>query len=87
MFRDLLQKVLIFSQLYETQQDLSLLTDCENVPQYKDILKALNRLTIKDLLLNEKTMQESFIPGCITAATIIESPKLSIGYFFIPAGM
>lgn len=87
MFRDLLQKVLVFSQLFETQQDLSLLTDCENVPQYKDILKVLNRLTINDLSLDEKTIQESSIPDCITAATIIESPKLSIGYFFIPAGM
>lgn len=87
MFRDLLQKVLVFSQLYENQQDLSLLTGCENVPQYKDILKVLNRFTLKDLFLDEKQIQESFIPGCITAATIIESPKLSIGYFFIPAGM
>jgi len=86
MFRDLLHKVITFSQLYETQQDISLLTDCENVPQYKEILKALNRFNISDLLLDEKTIQESFVPGCITAATILESPKVSIGYFFLPAG-
>jgi len=87
MFRQLLQKVLVFSKLYEEKQDLSLLTNCENVPEYKEVLKTLNKFTLKDLKLDEKTIAESFIPGCVTAATIIESPMISLGYFFIPAGM
>jgi len=87
MFTTLLQKTLIFAKLYEDKQDLSLLSDCENVPEYKEILKILNKLTLKDLRLDEKEIQESFIPGSISAATIVESPMMSIGYFFIPAGM
>ena len=87
MFGALLQKVLGFTKLYEEKKDESLLTDCENVPEYKDILRILNKLTIKDLCLDEREIKESFIPGCISAATIVESPGMSIGYFFIPAGM
>lgn len=87
MFRQLLHKVLVFSKLYEEKQDLSLLVDCENVPEYKEVLKALNKFTLKDLMLDEKTIAESFVPGCITATTIIEAPMISMGYFFIPAGM
>jgi len=82
-----LQKTLIFAQLYEEKKDISLLTNCENVPEYKEVLKLLNKLTIKDLCLDEKDIKESFVPGCISSATIIETPMMSLGYFFIPAGM
>lgn len=87
MFQDLLQKAIVFAKLYEEKQDLSLLVNCEQVPEYKEILKILNKFTLKDLCLDDKSVEESFIPDHISAATIVESPMLSIGYFFIPAGM
>ncbi len=87
MIKGLLQSVLTFSQLYESTQDISILENCETVPEYKEVLKLLNKFTIKDLLLDEKTLKESFVPNAITATTIVESDNLSIGYFFIPAGM
>lgn len=87
MFRNLLEKSVIFSKLYEENPDPSLLINCESVPQYKDILRALNKLTLKDLYLDEKTIQQSIIRGFISAATIVETTTISIGYFFLPAGM
>lgn len=87
MFRELLQKSLIFAKLYEEKQDPKLLSDCENVPEYKEILKILNKLTIKDLCLDDKTIKESFVPDHVSAATVFETTMLSIGYFFLPAGM
>jgi len=87
MFRDLLQKTLLFAKLYQEKQDLSILTDCEKVPEYKEVLKVLYKFSIENLCLSPEEIKECFVPGCISAATLIESPMISIGYFFIPAGM
>ncbi len=87
MFHLLLQKALTFAQLYDETKDSSLLTNCESVPQYKDLLRTFQKFTLKDLLLEESVIKESFIPGTISAATAVEDAMISVGYFFIPAGM
>lgn len=87
MFQDLLQKAILFAKLYEEKKDLSLLVNCEQVPEYKEILKVLSKFTLKDLCLDDKSVAESFVPNHISAVTLVESPMMSIGYFFLPAGM
>jgi len=87
MFHLLLQKALAFAQLYDETKDMSLLTNCESVPQYKDMLRVFQKFTLKDLLLEDSTIKDSFAPDTICAATAVESPLISVGYFFIPAGM
>ena len=87
MFHLLLQKALTFAQLYDETKDPSLLTNCESVPQYKDLLRTFQKFTLKDLLLEDLAIKESFIPGTIPAATVVEDSMISVGYFFIPAGM
>ena len=87
MFKPLLEKAIEFVKLYEAKKDLDLLINCVEVQEYNDLLVALNKFTIHDLCLDNETLVKSFIPDHITAATIVEAPAISIGYFFIPAGM
>lgn len=87
MFKTLLQKALAFVKLYDEKRDIGILIDCEHIQEYKELVKALDLFTIKDLCLDEKAIANSFIPDHISASTILETPNISIGYFFIPAGM
>lgn len=87
MLKPLIEAVVEFVKLYETHNDPMLLVNCQQIDEYKQILAALDQFTIADLKLDQTQFVSSFIPNTICASTIFESPSVSVGYFFIPAGM
>ena len=84
--KKLVSKVLEFCQLYEREKSVAILTDCHNVPEYISIVKALNDITLKDLGLPEKKLEEYFQGDTMLACQIVESSSLAIGFYIMPAG-
>lgn len=87
MLKPLVEAVVEFVKLYEKHNDPMLLINCEQIDEYKQVLVALDQFTLDDLKLDLQQLQACFIPNTVSATTIFESPSVSVGYFFIPAGM
>lgn len=87
MLKPLIEAIVEFVKLYEKHNDPMLLINCEQIDEYKLILATLDQFTLNDLKLDHSQLQSSFVPNTICATTIFESPSVSVGYFFIPAGM
>lgn len=80
-----MSKVLDFCQRYEREKSETLLTDCHKFPEYLDIVKALNDITMKDLGVSDQALEEYFKGDTMIACEIIENPLLAIGFFIMPA--
>jgi hypothetical protein len=87
LLKPLIEAVVEFVKLYEKHNDPMMLVNCEQIDEYKQILVALDQFSLADLKLDQTRFMCSFIPNTICATTIFESPSVSVGYFFIPAGM
>ncbi len=80
-----MSKVLDFCQVYEREKSATVLTDCHKVPEYIEVVKALNDITLKDLGVADNALEEYFQGDTMYACEIIENPLLSIGFFIMPA--
>lgn len=83
--KKLMSKVLDFCQFYEQEKSSTVLSDCHKVPDYIDVVKALNDLTLKDLGISDKALEEYFQGDMMYACEVIENPLLSMGFFIMPA--
>ena len=83
--KKLMTQILAFCQLYEREKSSTLLTDCHNVPEYLSVLKAMNDITLKDLGIPDKKLEEYFEGDTLVACEVVENPLLSIGFYVMPA--
>ena len=83
--KNLMSKVLDFCQVFEREKSVAMLSECHKVPEYIEVVKALNDMSMKDLGVSEKALEEIFQGDTMVACEVIENPLLSIGFFIMPA--
>ena len=83
--KNLMSKVLEFCERYEREKSTTLLSDCHNIPEYIEVVEALNKITTKDLGISDEKLEEYFQGDTMIACEVIENPLLSLGFFVMPA--